>query len=85
MGGGDFISHRGLYPASTILSTWEICTTSSCPPQILGMASFTSIMTVSALSIMAFETPSAPERLKYPCLSIGAAETIATSTLRKFL
>ena len=50
-----------------------------------GSASFTSMTTFSALSMMAPERPSEPERLKYPSASIGEAETIATFTVRKFL
>ena len=83
LAGGVGISQRGCGSASTIMSTFSSGSLGDSPP-MRGRAAFTSTITVLAFSTIEQTAPWAPERLKFPSLSIGATEIIATSVVRKF-
>ena len=82
-GSGDFISQRGIFPASTMASTrlrgMEVPAGS---PITRGRFSLTSTMIFLAVSAMPRSAPRAPERLKKPFSSMGETESMATSTER---
>ena len=74
------MSHSGSLPASTTRAASEMCMLSP-SPKTRGTASLTSRMMTSAVLAMSRHTPVEPPKLKYPWLSIGETQNIATLTV----